>query len=52
MLHKTVTSFQHHLITIEMAAFDAAAGFYVAVVVVTLLIVFATVWVWLSTRRS
>lgn len=37
---------------IGMAAFDAAAGFYVAVAVITLLIVFATIWVLLSTRSS
>jgi len=43
---------QHPPITIGLAEFDAAAGFYVAVAVVTLLIVFATVWVWLSTRRG
>ena len=41
---------QHNLITIGLADFDAAAGFYVAVTVITLLIVFATIWVWLSTR--
>jgi len=43
---------QHHFLTIGMSDFDAAAGFYVAVAVITLLIVFATIWVLLSTRSS
>lgn len=43
-------SLQHHPITIGVAEFDAAAGFYVAVAVITLLIVFATIWILLSTR--
>ena len=43
---------QHHPITIGLAEFDATAGFYVAVSVVTLLIVFATIWVLLSTRSN
>lgn len=52
MIDKTIASLQHRPVAIGMAEFDAAAGFYVAVAVVTLLIVFATVWVWLSTRRG
>ena len=47
-----MASLRYELGGIGMAEFDAAAGFYVAVAVVTLLIVFATVWVWLSTRRG
>ena len=43
---------QHHLTTIGVATFDAAAGFYIVVAVITLLIVFATIWAWLSTRRN
>jgi len=42
----------YRLLTMGLAEFDAAAGFYVAVAVVTLLIVFATIWVLLSTRSS
>jgi hypothetical protein len=45
-----MSGLQHHPISIGVAEFDAAAGFYVAVTVITLLIVFATIWVWLSTR--
>jgi len=47
-----MASLRYELVGIGMAAFDAAVGFYVAVAVVTLLIVFATVWVYLSTRRG
>ena len=45
-------SLKNHLITIGMTEFDATAGFYVAVAVITLLIVFATIWVLLSTRSN
>jgi len=47
-----MTLLRYKLTGIGLADFDAAAGFYVTVAVVTLLIVFATVWVYLSTRRS
>jgi len=52
MIDKTISGPQQHPITIGVAEFDAAAGFYVAVAVITLLIVFATIWVLLSTRSS
>jgi len=52
MIDTTIVGVEDILITIGMGEFDAAAGFYVAVTVITLLIVFATIWVWLSTRRS
>ena len=52
MIDKTIPGPQQHPITIGVAEFDAAAGFYVAVAVITLLIVFATIWVLLSTRSS
>jgi len=51
MIDKTIPGLQDYRI-IGLAEFDAAAGFYVAVAVVTLLIVFATIWVLLSTRSS
>ena len=51
MIETTIPGLQNYRI-IGMAKFDAAAGFYVAVAVITLLIVFATTWVLLSTRSS
>ena len=52
MTERIVPGRQHHPIASKMATFDAAAGFYIVVAVITLLIVFATIWAWLSTRRN